>query len=326
MSVEDDIELKDLLVQTLTENGCLAKIKAQLRASVFLALEEDIELSSKKPFLNEKVKSCLESSEGQLMFCIVKEFLEYFNLQSTMAVFDVESYLGVSYQYIDRAKISEDLGFNVDGTVPLLQQVLQIAQRKPKVLEVNLNVSENFEVTNNNLSNSENSIKTDSNLNGELSDDSSSSSSNLKENGINNINEESLDNTSLNYENGNETNEDFNKTFITEPSIALKQFENTKNSTLDALTSFEEIPVNSSQHIMLPVNISDKIDEITTPVLKDLKISPERVKSPTKSDKFKSKNSLNSLSDLPPLNMNKNRSGAILPSLYSKEFMEKPNS
>lgn len=27
MSVEDEIELKDLLVQTLTENGSLAKIK-----------------------------------------------------------------------------------------------------------------------------------------------------------------------------------------------------------------------------------------------------------------------------------------------------------
>jgi hypothetical protein len=38
---EKELELKDLIVQTLESNGLLSKIKAQLRASVFMALDEN---------------------------------------------------------------------------------------------------------------------------------------------------------------------------------------------------------------------------------------------------------------------------------------------
>ena len=38
--VEEDTELRDLVTQTLENNGLLGKIQAQLRAGVFLALEE----------------------------------------------------------------------------------------------------------------------------------------------------------------------------------------------------------------------------------------------------------------------------------------------
>lgn len=44
MSGEEDdkeYELKDLIVQTLETNGLLSKIKAQIRASVFMALDEN---------------------------------------------------------------------------------------------------------------------------------------------------------------------------------------------------------------------------------------------------------------------------------------------
>jgi FGFR1 oncogene partner len=37
---EKEYELKDLIVQTLELNGLLPKIKAQIRASVFMALDE----------------------------------------------------------------------------------------------------------------------------------------------------------------------------------------------------------------------------------------------------------------------------------------------
>ena len=38
---EKELELKDLVEQTLEANGILSKIKAQLRASVFAALDEN---------------------------------------------------------------------------------------------------------------------------------------------------------------------------------------------------------------------------------------------------------------------------------------------
>jgi hypothetical protein len=37
---EKEFELKDLIVQTLEANGLLSKLKAQIRASVFMALDE----------------------------------------------------------------------------------------------------------------------------------------------------------------------------------------------------------------------------------------------------------------------------------------------
>ncbi|XP_044760887.1 centrosomal protein 43-like [Coccinella septempunctata] len=328
MSIEDETELKDLLLQTLSENGSLAKIKAQLRASVFLALEEDINTSSRKPLLNEKIKSSLNTPEGQLMFCIVKEFLEFFNLQSTMAVFDAESYLGVSYDYKDRGKISKDLGLQFqDNTAPLLQSIIQIAQQKPRTLEVNLNINEKHaETVENNISSGSNSIKTETSMSDENSD---SGTSDVKNNRINRYHKEISGDVSSEYDQENEYNVSLNKTFTTESRETLNSSENSINgngdSMYDGQGNVSEV-LNNTTQTTIPISAPDKHDEVTAPVVKDLKISPERVKSPPKSDKFKSKNNLNSLSDLPPLTMNKSLSGKILPSLYTKEFREKPNS
>ncbi|XP_045463254.1 centrosomal protein 43-like [Harmonia axyridis] len=318
MSIEDETELKDLLLQTLTENGTLAKMKAQLRASVFLALEEDINLSSRKPLLNEKIKSSLNTSEGQLLFCIVKEFLEYYNLQSTIAVFDAESYLGVSYEYEGRSKVSADLGLTTEqDSVPILQRIVQLARQKPKMLEVNLTVDKEITEVEDNSSNSSNSNKTEPSVNDKNSD---SGTSDL---------EKSKKDILSEYDHENEYNVSLNKTFTTESNNTINDsgdFINSNGiSNYDGQNSISEV-LDSSIQISLPVTLPDKLDEVTTPVLKDLKISPERVKSPPKSDKFKSKNNLSSLTDLPSLTMNKTLSGKILPSLYNKEFREKPNS
>ena len=39
-AADEDTELRDLVAQTLHQQGILSKIKAQLRASIFLALDE----------------------------------------------------------------------------------------------------------------------------------------------------------------------------------------------------------------------------------------------------------------------------------------------
>ncbi|KAJ8943594.1 hypothetical protein NQ318_006596 [Aromia moschata] len=141
MSVEEDVELKDLLAQTLETNGCLARIRAQLRASIFLALDEDIKLSRHQPLMNNKIKTHLETEEGKTMFCIVREFLEFFNLCFTVSVFEPESYAGTCYQYEGRQKVAKALGLDVfeDKTVPLLLQLIRIAQARSKSIEIDLN-------------------------------------------------------------------------------------------------------------------------------------------------------------------------------------------
>ncbi|CAG9827708.1 unnamed protein product [Diabrotica balteata] len=105
MSVEEEIELKDLIAQTLNTNGTLAKIKAQLRASIFLALDED-----EKPLLNNKIKTFMETSDGKSMFYLVHEFLEFFNLCFTLAVYEPESYIDCDCQREEKQRIAQQFG------------------------------------------------------------------------------------------------------------------------------------------------------------------------------------------------------------------------
>ncbi|KAL1502049.1 hypothetical protein ABEB36_007252 [Hypothenemus hampei] len=149
--VDEDVELRDLLAQTLEKNGCLAKIRAQLRASTFLALDEDIRLSKQQPLQNLQVQTYLDTPEGKIMFYLVREFLEFFNLQCTLSVYETESYLDRKIECTSREKFARDLGLDdTNTTVPLLQQVLKIAQH------------ENHKVNGSNIKEtSSSSIKTD---------------------------------------------------------------------------------------------------------------------------------------------------------------------
>lgn len=121
--MEEDTELRDLVVQTLESNGVLAKIRAELRASVFLALEEQDSVMNPEPLLNKTVKQYLSNSEGKLLFSLVREFLEYFGLDYTISVYDPETYFGKEYNYVGRNKLCEELG--IDSTEPLLGEILK---------------------------------------------------------------------------------------------------------------------------------------------------------------------------------------------------------
>ncbi|CAK9807279.1 Centrosomal protein 43 [Anthophora plagiata] len=123
ISMEEDTELRDLVVQTLENNGVLAKVRAELRASVFLALEEQESVMNPQPLLNKTVKQYLANSEGKLLFSLVREFLEYFGLDYTISVYDPETYFGKEYNYGGRNKLCEELG--IESNEPLLGEILK---------------------------------------------------------------------------------------------------------------------------------------------------------------------------------------------------------
>ncbi|CAK9814812.1 Centrosomal protein 43 [Anthophora quadrimaculata] len=123
ISMEEDTELRDLVVQTLENNGVLAKVRAELRASVFLALEEQESVMNPQPLLNKTVKQYLANSEGKLLFSLVREFLEYFGLDYTISVYDPETYFGKEYNYSGRNKLCEELG--IESNEPLLGEILK---------------------------------------------------------------------------------------------------------------------------------------------------------------------------------------------------------
>ncbi|XP_065487472.1 centrosomal protein 43 isoform X1 [Caloenas nicobarica] len=130
-ATEEDTELRDLLVQTLETSGVLNKIKAELRAAVFLALEEQEKVENKTPLVNESLKSFLGTKDGRLVAGLVAEFLRFFNLDFTLAVFQPES---STLNGLDgRENLARDLGIiEAEGTVsgPLLLEVVRKCQQK----------------------------------------------------------------------------------------------------------------------------------------------------------------------------------------------------
>ncbi|XP_064627412.1 centrosomal protein 43-like isoform X2 [Lineus longissimus] len=126
MSADEDTELRDLVAQTLEANGVLGKIRAQLRSSVFLALEEQESIRSKQPFVNKDFQKFISTKEGRVTTALVREFLEHFGLEFTVAVFDPET--GFKDEYEGRESLSRELNIvnsNEPPDGPLLAQVVR---------------------------------------------------------------------------------------------------------------------------------------------------------------------------------------------------------
>ncbi|XP_014289775.1 centrosomal protein 43 [Halyomorpha halys] len=166
MPVEEHKELRELVSHTLQAKGVLQKVQAEIRASVFLALEEQDVFKDKNPFINAPLKNYLATTEGLLAVSLIKEFLDFFNLEFTSLVFDPETHAGIDYTYEGRQKISKDLKIDIiDNKVPLLGLVLKILTSAyknsdasvPSSLvqkkEVTSNVEKNSEITDNLVSN-----------------------------------------------------------------------------------------------------------------------------------------------------------------------------
>ena len=58
-TTEEDTELRDLVAATLENSGVLGKIKAQLRANVYITLEESDNVKNKSKLF----KQCGQTSE-----------------------------------------------------------------------------------------------------------------------------------------------------------------------------------------------------------------------------------------------------------------------
>lgn len=97
---------------------------------------------------NTQIKSYLKTLEGQTLFFLVKEFLEFFNLHFTLQVLDSEAYLESLPKY-DKSMLKERLNLTTDLNemeVPLLHKIItsKNAQGKNNILDINLNLSSNL--------------------------------------------------------------------------------------------------------------------------------------------------------------------------------------
>ncbi|KAJ8270997.1 hypothetical protein GJAV_G00121620 [Gymnothorax javanicus] len=132
-ATEEDTELRDLLIQNLENNGVLNKIKAELRAAVFLALEEQDKVENKTPLVNESLKKCLNTKDGRLVASLITDFLQVFNLDFTLAVFqpEINSLNGLE----SRETVARELGITEqEGNrgSPLLLELIKRSRHKDK--------------------------------------------------------------------------------------------------------------------------------------------------------------------------------------------------
>ncbi|KAB0405938.1 hypothetical protein E2I00_012945 [Balaenoptera physalus] len=115
------------------DRGGRQACQAELRAAVFLALEEQEKVENKTPLVNESLKKFLNTKDGRLVASLVAEFLQFFNLDFTLAVFQPET---STFQGLEgRENLARDLGIiEAEGTVggPLLLEVIRRCQQKEK--------------------------------------------------------------------------------------------------------------------------------------------------------------------------------------------------
>ncbi|XP_046877674.1 FGFR1 oncogene partner isoform X3 [Hypomesus transpacificus] len=132
-ATEDDTELRDLLIQNLENNGVLNKLKAEMRAAVFLAMDEQDKVENKTPLVNENLKKCLNTKDGRLVASLIIDFLQVFHLDFTLAVFqpEINSLSGLD----SREQVTCELGIqetDINRNTPLLLELIKRGRLKDK--------------------------------------------------------------------------------------------------------------------------------------------------------------------------------------------------
>eukprot|EP00128_Syssomonas_multiformis_P005144 Colp12_sorted_trinity150504_noHs@5491 len=118
-------ELQELVTKTLEASGVIGKIRAQLRANVFLALDQQEKAASHVQD-NPRLRSLLHTAEGRNAFDLIREFLEFYNLEYTLAVLVPEAHLATTHKARDT--LVRDLGLSpskLDHNKPVLLSVLE---------------------------------------------------------------------------------------------------------------------------------------------------------------------------------------------------------
>lgn len=120
-------EVKEVVTQVLEKQGVLARLRAELRASVFAAVnDQDVAgakgLSDRTSVANRQ--GLLATEDGLLAAALVQEFLQSCNLRFTLKVFEQELHAAKALQ--SRLQLSQQLGLDASTKdAPLLLGLLQ---------------------------------------------------------------------------------------------------------------------------------------------------------------------------------------------------------
>ncbi|KAJ6844517.1 protein TONNEAU 1a-like [Iris pallida] len=130
------MDLKTLVTRTLEKKGVLAKIRAELRASVFEAIEEEDRVTENEdgvpPALlgscNDRAKQLHASPSGRLLTALVCEYLDWAQLGHTLKVYLPECNLQKDSWKAELRDFSNKNGYDVNRNSesgPMLLDVLE---------------------------------------------------------------------------------------------------------------------------------------------------------------------------------------------------------
>uniref|UniRef100_A0A8C5GY94 FGFR1 oncogene partner (FOP) N-terminal dimerisation domain-containing protein n=1 Tax=Gouania willdenowi TaxID=441366 RepID=A0A8C5GY94_GOUWI len=127
-AAEDDTELRDLLILNLENSGVLNKIKAEVRAAVFLAMEDQDRLQ-----VSSTVYTGHFLFDGGLAVGLIQDFLQVFNLDFSLSVFQPEiNRVSVrALRFTGRDVVCRDLRLSeTNKNVPLLLEVVRRGRQR----------------------------------------------------------------------------------------------------------------------------------------------------------------------------------------------------
>nr|ACU20401.1 unknown [Glycine max] len=129
------MDLKALVTRTLEKKGVLARIRAELRASVFEAIEEEDRVIEKEQGLppallgscNDRAKQLHASPPGRLLTAMICEYLDWAQLSHTLKVYLPECNLEKDFWKTELKEFSTKNGYDLNRNrdSPLLLDVLE---------------------------------------------------------------------------------------------------------------------------------------------------------------------------------------------------------
>lgn len=256
-----------------------------LKSYCYNSNSDVLQISQKQPLFNKKIKIHTESPEGRAMFCVVREFLDFFNLDFTISVFEPESYLGTSYKYEGRCKTIEGLGISEldrNTSSPILLQLIHLAKQRSSASNNTVNIhlhniqQEPVNGTESDLEIKSDTTKSQSSKEGRKSQNHDTISENLGSTQNSNAHNKEV------MLHQNALNETFN---LSSPSVAISPRTNIANDGTKDLTTLKQA-INGHEDLVEDKSSTSHNDE-TSSVPSETSLT-EEIKEPSLIDLDKS--------------------------------------
>ena len=121
-------ELKNIGIQTLETNGVLGQVRAQLRSCVFKVIDNQDQVESKKSnfhWENPHARKLRDNKSSTLAAELIREFLEFYRLDYTLAIYGPE--VNLKGKTEDKDGLARRAGFSTGAAKdkPILLQMLE---------------------------------------------------------------------------------------------------------------------------------------------------------------------------------------------------------